>query len=214
MTVEVKICGLRDLLAIEAAVTAGARFVGLNFYPPSPRSVSVELARELARAIPAEILKVGVVVDADDALIDAVAATVGVDMLQLHGAETPARASAVAARSGKPVIKAIAVADAGDIAAAHAYLGTVQWLLFDAKPPSLANAMPGGNALAFDWTLLAQARWPVPWMLAGGLNPENVGDALRLSGARAVDVSSGVESRPGIKDPDRIRAFLAAAMRP
>jgi phosphoribosylanthranilate isomerase len=211
MTVQAKICGINDETAMQAAVAAGADFVGLVFYPPSPRGVDPEQAARLAKLVPDGVIKVGLFVDPDDALIDGVLTSVALDMLQLHGSETPARCAALRARTGLPVMKAIKVASTSDIDAAQDYLGSVDWLMFDAKAPDdMANALPGGNALSFDWTLLAGREWPVPWMLAGGINPGNVAHAITASGARVVDVSSGVESEPGRKDPDRIRAFLAA----
>lgn len=211
MTVEAKICGINDATAMRTAVAAGARFVGLVFYPPSPRAVSPEVAAELAALVPDGVTKVGLFVDPDDALIDTVLGAVPLDMLQLHGGESPERCAALRRRTGLPVMKAIKVADIGDIETAQDYLGSVDWLMFDAKAPEdMANALPGGNALSFDWTLLSGRTWPVPWMLAGGINPENVVSAVRASGASVVDVSSGVESEPGLKDPSKIRAFLRA----
>jgi phosphoribosylanthranilate isomerase len=209
MRVLAKICGINDAEAMRTAVAAGARFVGLVFYPPSPRAVSPEAAAELAAQVPDGVVKVGLFVDPDDALLDRVLAKVTLDMLQLHGSETPDRCLDIRERTGLPVMKAIKVADAGDVASAHDYAGAVDWLMFDAKAPKdMAGALPGGNALAFDWTLLSGEEWPVPWMLAGGLDPDNVVEAVLASGAAIVDVSSGVEAAPGRKDPARIREFL------
>ncbi len=212
MSIEVKICGVNSPEALRATVAAGAQYVGLNFYPPSPRSVSLDRAAELAAAAPQHRCKVGLFVDVEDSTIAETLASVGLDMLQLHGQESPARVAEIKARFGLPVMKAVRIAGAEDVAAAEAYFRVADRLLFDAKPPKeMTGALPGGNALAFDWQLLAGKNWPLPWMLAGGLDPENVAEAIRISGARAVDVVSGVEDRPGLKNPDKIRAFLAAA---
>lgn len=210
MAVRVKICGIRDEEAVAAAVEAGADFMGLVFHPPSPRAVSAEQAAELTQWLPAEVGKVGLFVDADDATLDAVLGHVRLDLLQFHGRETPRRVEAVRLEYGLPVMKVIPVAEGGDLAAAEAYLEVADWLMFDARPPKGAT-LPGGNAAAFDWTLLKGRRWPLPWMLAGGLTPDNVAEAIRVSGAPAVDVSSGVERAKGVKDPALIRAFVAAA---
>ncbi|MBT5570243.1 MAG: phosphoribosylanthranilate isomerase [Alphaproteobacteria bacterium] len=211
MNVDAKICGINDATAMQTAVAAGARYVGLVFYPPSPRALTPDAAATLAALIPNEVTKVGLFVDPDDALIDAVLSKVALDMLQLHGSESPARCVELRQHTGLPVMKAIKVADQDDIKAARDYLGSVDWLMFDAKAPKdMPGALPGGNALSFDWTLLSDQTWPVPWMLAGGINPDNVVAAVRASGAQVVDVSSGVESEPGRKDPARIEAFLAA----
>ena len=211
MNVDAKICGINDATAMQTAVAAGARYVGLVFYPPSPRALTPDAAATLAALVPNEVTKVGLFVDPDDALIDAVLPKVALDMLQLHGSESPARCVELRQHTGLPVMKAIKVADQDDIKAARDYLGSVDWLMFDAKAPKdMPGALPGGNALSFDWTLLSDQTWPVPWMLAGGINPDNVVAAVRASGAQIVDVSSGVESEPGRKDPARIEAFLAA----
>jgi phosphoribosylanthranilate isomerase len=211
MNVDAKICGINDATAMQTAVAAGARYVGLVFYPPSPRALTPDAAATLAALVPNEVTKVGLFVDPDDALIDAVLPKVALDMLQLHGSESPARCVELRQHTGLPVMKAIKVADQDDIKAARDYLGSVDWLMFDAKAPKdMPGALPGGNALSFDWTLLSDQTWPVPWMLAGGINPDNVVAAVRASGAQVVDVSSGVESEPGRKDPARIEAFLAA----
>jgi phosphoribosylanthranilate isomerase len=211
VNVQAKICGINDQTAMRSAVASGAAFVGLVFYPPSPRALDPQQAADLAALVPEGVVKVGLFVDPDNALIDTVLAKVRLDMLQLQGSETPERCRELRTRTGLPVMKAIKVADVGDVAAAHAYDGSVDWLMFDAKAPdTMANALPGGNALSFDWTLLAGQEWPVPWMLAGGIKPENVAAAVAASGAHVVDVSSGVESAPGRKDPARIEAFLDA----
>lgn len=207
----VKICGLRDVAMMQAAVDAGAAYVGLVFFPKSPRNVTIAQAAEVARAVPVGIAKVALVVDADDALLDAITESVPLDILQLHGHETPQRVAAIRARYGLPVMKAVGVADASDLAALDVYAKVADQILVDAKPPKHAT-LPGGNGLAFDWRLIAGRRWPVPWMLAGGLTPQNVAEAIALTGATQVDVSSGVESAPGRKDADLITAFCAAAM--
>lgn len=205
----VKICGLRDAAMLDAAVQAGAAYVGLVFFEKSPRNVTLAQAAALAAMVPAGVAKVALVVDADDAQLDALLAQVPVDILQLHGAETPARVTAVKARYGLPVMKAVGVAGPDDLAALDAYAQVADQLLVDAKAPKGAD-LPGGNGLAFDWRLIAGRRWPVPWMLAGGLTPANVAQAVALTGAGQVDVSSGVESAPGVKDAALIAAFCAA----
>lgn len=211
MSVHAKICGINDAPAMHAAIDGGAAFVGLVFYPPSPRNVTPQAAAPLAALVPDGIIKVGLFVDPDDTLIAAAHAAAQLDMIQLHGSETPQRCDAVRARFGLKVMKALKIADAPDIDAASAYAGHVDWLMFDAKAPdNMAGALPGGNALAFEWALLAGRTFFAPWMLAGGLNPDNVAEAARISGASVVDVSSGVESAPGRKDPARIAAFLGA----
>ncbi len=210
MSVRVKICGLSRPEDITAAASAGARYVGFVFFPKSPRCVTPENARQLAVSVPLGIAKVALTVDADDATLDALTEAVPLDMLQLHGAETPERVAAIRARYGLPVMKAVGIADAEDIAAIDAYGKVADQLLVDAKPPREA-VLPGGNGLSFDWRLIAGRRWPVPWMLAGGLTPDNVAEAIRLTGAQQVDVSSGVEAEKGVKDPILIRDFVAAA---
>ena len=210
MPVSVKICGLSDRAGLDAAVAAGARYVGFVFFARSPRCVSVETAAALALEVPPGVAKVALVVDADDATLDDIVARVPLDMLQLHGRETPARVAEIRARHGLPVMKAVGVATGADLPALDLYAAVADQILVDAKAPAGA-ALPGGNGLAFDWRLIAGRRWPVPWMLAGGLTPENLAEAVARTGARQVDVSSGVESAPGRKDADRIRAFLSAA---
>ena len=168
-------------------------------------------AAALAAVAGTRAVRTGLFVDPEDALIDEVLSAVPLDLLQLHGKETPERVRALRARTGRPVMKAIRVATAADVDGAKAYLDAADWLMFDALPPKdMKNALPGGNALAFEWTLLSGRRWPLPWMLAGGINLDNVAEAVRLSGARIVDTSSGVEDAPGRKNPDKIRAFLSA----
>jgi phosphoribosylanthranilate isomerase len=210
--IAVKICGLRRLADVDAAASARARYVGFVFFPKSPRHLAVADAAALAAHVPVGLCKVALTVDADDAMLDALVAAVPLDMLQLHGHETPARVGHVKARYGLPVMKALGVADAGDLAQIDAYSGVADQLLIDAKPPKGAD-LPGGNGLAFDWQLLAGRVWRSPWMLAGGLTPENVAEAIRRTGARQIDVSSGVESSVGVKDPEMIRALVQAAVR-
>lgn len=212
MTLEVKICGIKTAQAVAAAVNGGADYIGLNFYPPSPRALSPKQAHAIAAQIPARVKKVALVVDADDATLGEICAAVPLDLLQLHGNESPERIARIKALFGLPVMKAVKVATRGDIDAAQAYGLIADRLLFDAKAPSdMKGALPGGNALAFDWTLLAGRSWPVPWMLAGGLHADNLAAAVQASHARAVDVSSGVEDKPGVKNPAKIQAFLDAA---
>lgn len=210
MSVRVKICGLTTPAAVEAAVGAGAAYLGFNFFPKSPRFVDPARARDLAIDVPPGVAKVALVVNADDAELSRILDVVPIDMLQLHGAETPERVAEVRERFGLPVMKAIGVAEAGDLDAVEAYAPMADQLLIDAKPPKDA-VLPGGNGLTFDWRLVANRRWPVPWMLAGGLTPDTVAEAVALTGARQVDVASGVESAPGQKDPGLIRAFIKAA---
>lgn len=205
----VKICGLRDTAGIEAAAGAGAAYIGLMFFARSPRNVSLSVARDLALHVPPGIVKVAVVVDADDATLDALFAEVPLDMLQLHGHESAARVAQVKARFGLPVMKVVGVAEAADLAALDIYARVADQLLVETKP-SRDAVLPGGNGLPFDWGLIAGRRWSVPWMLAGGLSPANVTRAIAMTGATQVDVSSGVESAPGMKDNDLIRAFVAA----
>ena len=208
--IRVKICGLRRLADVKAVAAAGAAYAGFVFFAKSPRHLTVAAARPLLLAVPEGLAKVALTVDADDAALDAIVAALPIDMLQLHGHESPERVAQVRARYGLPVMKAVGVADAGDLAAVFEYSLVADQVLIDAKPPKGA-AIPGGNGLAFDWRLLAGRRWLRPWMLAGGLTPDNVAEAIRLTGARQVDVSSGVESAPGVKDAGRIAGFVAAA---
>ena len=205
----VKICGLTSVPAVQACVNAGASYIGLNFFEKTPRYADIPLAVDLAMAIPAGICKVALSVDADNARLDEITERVPLDMLQLHGSETPERVAEVRARYGLPVMKAIGIADESDLAKIAEYSQVVDQLLIDAKPPKNAD-LPGGNGLAFDWRLIAERRWAVPWMLAGGLTPENAAEAVRMTGAQQLDVSSGVESAPGVKDAAKIEAFCAA----
>lgn len=206
----VKICGLRTESDVAAAAAAGAAYAGFVFFAKSPRHLSLEQATRLALAAPPGLAKVALTVDADDATLDAIVEAVPLDMLQLHGHESPDRVAQVRDRYRLPVMKAIGVADEGDLAALLDYSLVADQILVDAKPPRNAD-LPGGNGLSFDWRLVAQRRWLRPWMLAGGLTPENVAEAIRLTNARQVDVSSGVEAAPGVKDAGRIAAFVKAA---
>jgi phosphoribosylanthranilate isomerase len=211
MPLEVKVCGLTDPRALAAAVEGGARWLGFIFYPPSPRALSPRQAAGLAAKAPPSCIKVGVLVDPDDALLDEILAAVPLDCLQLHGAETAARVAAIKARTGRTVIKALKIAQAADLAPIPGYAAVADMLLFDAKPPPDPGLLPGGNGLAFDWRLLQGLEVERPWMLSGGLSADNLAAAVDLCAARAVDVSSGVERRPGQKDPARIRRFLEVA---
>lgn len=204
-----KICGISTADTLQAAIDGGARYVGFVFFPKSPRNISIETARALALDVPPGVAKVALTVNADDALLTELTNAVPLDMLQLHGSESPDRVTEIRAKFGLPVMKAIGIAEAGDLDAIGRYAPVCDQLLIDAKPPK-GGDLPGGNGLAFDWRLLQGRRWPVPWMLAGGLTPDNVADAVRLTGAAQVDVSSGVESAPGQKSCDLIRAFLTA----
>ena len=208
--IRVKICGLRTEADVAAVAASGAAYMGLVFFPKSPRHLTIAEARVLALAAPVGLAKVALTVNADDALLDAIIEAMPLDMLQLHGSESPDRVAEVRARYGLPVMKAVGVADEGDLAAVFDYSLVADQILVDAKPPK-NSVLPGGNGLSFDWRLVAQRRWLRPWMLAGGLTPENVAEAIRLTNARQVDVSSGVESAPGVKDAARIAAFVAAA---
>jgi len=211
MSVAAKICGLSTEAAVTAAVAGGAAYLGFVFYPPSPRAVTAERAARVCAGVPEGIARVGLFVDADDDTIAAVLAAAPINLLQFHGGESPERVAEAKTRFGRPVIKAVAIAGPEDVLAAARYEEVADLLLFDAKPPRRSDALPGGNGLAFDWALIAGRSWRRPWMLSGGLTAEMLPEAVRISGAVAVDVSSGVESRPGEKDLDKIAAFLAAA---
>jgi phosphoribosylanthranilate isomerase len=209
MTVAVKICGLTDERGLVAAVDSGAAFVGLVFFRHSPRFVTLEQAEELVRLVPRGVEAVGLFVNPTDAEIESTLSQVTLDVIQLHGAETPERVGEIKRLSGLRAIKALGISTARDLIGAAAYHGHADWLLFDAKAPKDATR-PGGNAVSFDWSLLKTYTGKTPWMLAGGLSRANVVEAIKTSGARAVDVSSGVETKPGIKSPAKIRAFLKA----
>ena len=211
MSVVAKICGLSSEEAVAAAVEGGAAYLGFVFYPLSPRAIDPARAAVLCAAVPLEIKRVGLFVDADDATIWAVLNKAPIDILQFHGHETPDRVVEAKLRFNRPVMKAVAIAGPQDVLTASRYEDDADMLLFDAKPPRRVDALPGGNGLAFDWRLIAGRRWPRPWMLSGGLTAELLPAALRISGATAVDVSSGVERHPGEKDPEKIREFLKVA---
>ena len=205
MPVEAKICGLSTPETLDAAVRFGARFVGFVTYPKSPRHISTETMRALGQLVPKTVTRVGLFVDPDDALLDEKLATGALDLLQLHGSETPERVAAIKQRTGTPVMKVIKVAAAADVArGVAAYASVADRLMFEGTEGTL----PGGNAKTFDWTFLTGQAVPLPWLLAGGLTPANVAEAVRVTGARTVDVSSGVEIQRGVKSVDLIRAFL------
>lgn len=206
----VKICGLGRLEDVTACVSAGAQYVGFVFFEKSPRHLTTAKAKELALSVPSGIAKVALTVNATDAQLDALLGDVPLDILQLHGAESPDRVAEIRTKFGLPVMKAVGVADERDLPALADYSRVADQILVDAKPPKDAT-LPGGNGLTFDWRLIAGRRWPVPWMLAGGLDASNVTAAVQLTGATQVDVSSGVESAPGVKDARKIAAFCAAA---
>lgn len=209
MTTEVKICGLKTHAAIDAAIDGGARYIGLVLFPKSPRHVTLPEAKELADYARGQAEVVVLTVDASSSTLAQIVDKVDPDFLQLHGHETSARVREVRMRFHKPVIKAVPVATAADVAASASHAGAADLILFDAKPPPGA-AVPGGNGRAFDWSALDGVRGTMPFMLSGGLTAETVADAIAATGASAVDVSSGVESAPGVKDPELIRRFLRA----
>lgn len=210
MSLEIKICGLSTAETLEAALGAGADMVGMVFFAPSPRHVDLAVAAGLGAQARGRAQIVALTVDADDATLAAIVDALRPDMLQLHGRETPARVAAIRARFDLPVMKALGIATQDDLAALPAYEAVADRLLLDAKPPRGA-VLPGGNGVAFDWNLLAGLDLARPYMLSGGLDPENVAGAVQLIHPPGVDVSSGVERGPGIKDPSRIEAFLRAA---
>ncbi len=209
----IKICGLSTPETLEAAISAGAELVGFVFFPKSPRHLGFETAAALGAQAANRSVKVALSVDADHALLDAIVAGLKPDMLQFHGSESPARVAEAKARYGLPVMKAIGISGPADLAAIGAYDGVADRILFDAKPPKGAD-LPGGNGLTFNWDILSGIRLQAPFMLSGGLEPANVAEAARQTLAPAVDVSSGVESAPGVKDPIRIAAFVAALRDP
>jgi phosphoribosylanthranilate isomerase len=212
MPVDVKICGLSTGDTVEAAIAAGAAMIGLVFFPKSPRNVSLERARALADQARGRARIVALTVDASDELIDDIAVTVEPDLFQAHGGEPPERIRSITARTGRPVIKAVKIGSLEDLAAALPYDRIASLIMYDARPPPGAgNGLPGGNGVAFDWSLLSQRGSRRTFILSGGLSPENVAEAIRVTGAPVVDVSSGVERAPGVKDPDLIRKFIEAA---
>jgi phosphoribosylanthranilate isomerase len=209
--VNIKICGISQSADARAAVKAGARTLGFVFFEKSPRHLPLSTAKNLASEVPVGICKVALTVNADDVFLDALLTQVPIDMLQLHGAESAARVREIKVRYGLPVMKAVGVRDAEDLVALDTYAQVADQILVDAKPPK-GGKLPGGNGLAFDWRLVAGRRWAVPWMLAGGLDASNVAQAIAMTGAAQIDVSSGVEAAPGIKDAEKIAAFCAAAL--
>ena len=210
MSIDVKICGLKSSDAVEAAIEGGARYVGFVFFPSSPRCVTPRRMADLAAGVPAGVTKVALVVNADDDTLDDIVTNAPVDLLQMHGMESAGRVRAVKQRFGLPVMKTVSIAGPEDLDVARRYETSADRLLFDAKAPPGATR-PGGNALTFDWELLGGQTWNLPWFLAGGLEAPTLAEAVRVSGARAVDVSSGVEDMPGVKNPAKIQAFLDAA---
>ncbi len=209
MPVDVKICGLKTPDAVAAAIKGGARYLGFVFYPPSPRAVTPKEAFALGRSAPDDRIRVGVMVDPDDRLLDQTREAL--DAIQLHGKETPERVREVREKTGNTVIKALRIGEARDLEPLSRFAEVADMILFDAKPPKSPDSLPGGNGLTFDWRLLQDMKIDVPWILSGGLDAANLADAVRLCRAPAVDVSSGVETAPGIKDPIRIRTFLERA---
>ncbi len=212
MSLTVKICGLNSASALEAAIDAGAALVGFVFYARSPRALEPKQAGQLAATVPKRVRRVGLIVDEDDSRIAEILKRCPLDLLQLHGAETPDRCREIRARHGLRLIKAIKLGEAGDLDPIGGYGDCVDYLLFDAKPPpSRVEALPGGNALSFDWSMLKGRQFPLPWLLSGGLSTQNLAQAVAETGARMVDVSSGVEDKPGVKSPSKIMEFLDLA---
>lgn len=209
MPIAIKICGLTDANAVITAVDAGANYIGLVFFRRSPRFLSIETAAELMSGIPRTVTSVGLFVDPTDSQIEKALKAMRLGMIQLHGKETPARVAVIRRKFNVPVMKALGVSARADVLAASEYHGAADWLLFDAKPIPAAPR-PGGNAMAFDWPLMKAFNGSLPWMLAGGLTAKNVASAVKASGAGAVDVSSGVETSPGVKSPAKIRSFIKA----
>lgn len=209
--IRVKICGLSTAEDVRAAAEAGARYVGFVFFPKSPRNVTIEQSRDLAVEVPLGVAKVALTVNADNDLLDAITGAVPLDMIQLHGSESPERVTEVKKRYGLPVMKVVGLSSADDLARIAEYETVADQILVDAKAPKDAD-LPGGNGLSFDWRLLEGREWAVPWMLAGGLHAGNVAEAIARTGTRQVDLSSGVESAPGVKDPQKIKEFMQAAL--
>jgi phosphoribosylanthranilate isomerase len=210
MPLTVKICGLKTAEALDAAIESGADFVGFVFFPPSPRNLGLAVARTLGERVKGRARKVALTVDANDETLGDIVAALKPDMLQLHGKETPERVVAVRSRFGLPVMKALPIAERADLSPIREYANVADWLLFDARPPVDATR-PGGLGKPFDWTLLKDLKPGIPFLLSGGLDANNVAEALRITRAPGVDVSSGVERAPGEKDVGKIRAFIRAA---
>lgn len=209
MALDIKICGLKTPDAVAAVLAGGASHIGFIFFAKSPRHVAPQEAAQLRQAARGRAQAVAVTVDADDAMLDEIVAAMAPEMLQLHGKETPDRVTAVKRRYGLPVIKAFAIREAADLEAIAPYRGLADRFLFDAKPPA-GSELPGGNGVSFDWRLLAGLDAELDYMLSGGLNAANVGDAIRLANPPAIDISSGVESAPGVKDVALIENFFRA----
>ena len=211
MTVEVKICGLDRPETVDGAVNAGAEMLGFVFYPPSPRNLTASAASRLTNRVPAGVKRVGLFVDPTDEMITTVLNQNVLDLIQLHGNEPPERVAEIKDITRLKVIKVLKVTDIRDLKYVSVYQGVAEWLMFDAlAPKDMKGALPGGNALSFDWNILARANIPTPWILAGGLNLENVKEAMSTSGAKVVDVSSGVEKQPGVKCVEKIQSFIRA----
>lgn len=209
MTVDVKICGLSTHETVAAAIEGGARSIGFVFYPSSPRAVTPDQALDLGRDVPPDRLKVGVMVDPDERLLDQTSKAL--DAIQIHGSQSPEHLRQVKEKTGKVVIKGLSVGEASDLDPVSDYAGAADMLLFDAKAPKTPGSLPGGNGLSFDWRLLQGLELPCPWLLAGGLHLGNLADAVRLCRPGMVDVSSGVETKPGVKDVAKILDFLRLA---
>ncbi|HIP08521.1 MAG TPA: phosphoribosylanthranilate isomerase [Rhodospirillales bacterium] len=211
MTVEVKICGLDRPETVDGAVNAGAEMLGFVFYPPSPRNLTASAASRLTNRVPASVKRVGLFVDPTDEMITTVLSQNVLDLIQLHGNEPPERVTEIKGFTSLEVIKVLKISDFYDLRYVSIYQGVADWLMFDAlAPKDMKGALPGGNALSFDWNILARANIPTPWILAGGLNLENVKEAMSTSGAKVVDVSSGVEKLPGVKCVEKIKSFIRA----
>ncbi|MCB9945116.1 MAG: phosphoribosylanthranilate isomerase [Geminicoccaceae bacterium] len=211
MAIDVKICGITNTNDLVAAVASGAAYLGFVFYPPSPRNVDISRWKQLASGSPSTVPHVGVMVDPEDRWIDEILETAPLDYIQLHGRETPGRTSAIRERSGVRIIKAIPVRNADDVDRHRDYLDCADMILFDAKPPATAGAIPGGNGISFDWRLLAGHPIGLPWILAGGLDADNVAEAVRLTGASTIDASSRIESEPGLKNHTEMKRLLTRA---
>lgn len=205
---DIKICGLSTPKTLQTAIEAGARFIGLVFYPPSPRNVSYDTAFHLARAVPTGVRSIGLFVNPEDEQLERILTGIQLDMVQLHGDESPERIVEIKERFSMPVIKAIRIRDESDLDGVEEYEAVADWLLFDARPENAT--LPGGTGESFDWNILKNREFKKPWMLSGGLKESNVKDALSILKPKAVDISSGVESAPGIKDADKIKSFIKA----
>lgn len=208
--IRVKICGVTSQQSMRDIYDAGAQYIGLVFFDKSPRNVTFEQAQAISQAAPRDLVKVALTVDPDNGFLERLVNTVPLDMIQLHGRETPQRVSEIKQKTGMKVMKAIGLAEPEDLKTIDRYEGVADQIMVDAKPMEDAT-LPGGNGFAFDWNILKEKRWSTPWMLAGGLNPDNIAQAVKITGARQIDVSSGVEASPGKKDREKINAFIKAA---